>query len=378
MMTSNSLTTFAKSRRLHTVLFMLMMGAWFGVMGALLEQEIGSLVGATVLLALYGAYVDVLKSSRGVMSGVVAGAVIGVIIGVLSYFSVSDIQTVGEGAMFGLLRGLVIGGIVGYITRAHPDEGDHWFTAVFLVVGSIFLGAVLGAAVGLVSGALLSLIQFALWGKAFAVVLGGIVGGYLGTFYKETRSMMSGAIGGMIIAAVSVLIGGAIAGVILGMMSGALAPIMLMAAIGFYGGSSRGFKAIFVEAVEAPADMIQQGAVPFLAPSVIVGIIVGTAASGGSGMLALTVTLAVIGLLLGVIRELEGHANNRVTMRKMIELIILGEDTWPVEEVTGSLKGENRQTAVMGAVTGIVVGVLSAGLGVWLGIQILKYIPTVL
>ena len=375
MMTSNSITNFAKSKRLHTMLFMLLIGAWFGVMGALLEQEIGSLLGAAVLLALYGAYVDVLNSSRGVMSGVVAGAVIGVIIGVLSYFSVSDIQTVGQGAMFGLLRGLVIGGIVGYITRAHADEGDHWFTAVFLVVGSIFLGAVLGAAVGLVSGALLSLIQFALWGKALAVVLGGIVGGYLGTFYKDRRSVMSGAIGGMIIAAISVLIGGAIAGVVLGMMSGALAPIMLMGAIGFYGGSSRGIKAMFVEAAEAPADMIQQGAVPFLAPSVIVGIIVGTAATGGGGMLALIISLAMIGLLLGVIRELEGHANNRVTMRKMVELLILGEDSWPVQEVTGSLRGENRQTAVVGAATGIVMGLLSAGLGVWLGTQILIYIP---
>ena len=375
-MTSNSITNFAKSKRLHTMLFMLLIGAWFGVMGALLDQEIGSLLGAAVLLALYGAYVDVLNSSRGVMSGVVAGAVIGVIIGVLSYFSVSDIQTVGQGAMFGFLRGLVIGGIVGYITRAHADEGDHWFTAVFLVVGSIFLGAVLGAAVGLVSGALISLIQFALWGKALAVVLGGIVGGYLGTFYKDRRSTMSGAIGGMIIAAISVLIGGAIAGVVLGMMSGALAPIMLMGAIGFYGGSSRGIKAMFVEAAEAPADMIQQGAVPFLAPSVIVGIIVGTAATGESGVLALIVSLALIGLLLGVIRELEGHANNRVTMRKMVELLILGEDTWPVQEVTGSLRGENRQAAMIGAATGIVMGLLSAALGVWLGTQILIYIPT--
>lgn len=375
-MTSNSLTSFAKSKRLHTVIFMLLMGAWFGVMGALLEQQIGSLLGAAILLALYGAYVDVLNSSRGVMSGVVAGAVIGITIGVLSYFSVSDIQSVAEGAMFGLLRGLVIGGIVGYITRAHPDEGDHWFTAVFLMIGSIFLGAVLGAAVGLVSGVLLSLIEFAFWGKAFAVVLGAIVGGYLGSFYKEPRSVMMGAIGGMVLAAISVLVGGAFAGVVLGMMSGALAPIMLMAAIGFYGGSSRGFKAMFVEAVEAPADMIQQGAVTFLAPSVIVGIIVGTAATGGGGMIALTISLAVIGLLLGVIRELEGHANNRVTMRKMIELLILGEESWPIEEVMGSLKGENRQTAVIGALTGVVVGVISAGFGVWLGTQILLILPT--
>ncbi len=376
MMSRNNLTSFAKSKRVHTILFMLLIGTWFGVIGALLDQQMGSLLSAAVLLALYGAYVDVLKSSRGIMSGIVAGAVIGVTIGVLSYFSVNDFQTVGQGAMFGLLRGLFIGSIVGFITRAHPDEGDHWFTAVFLVIGSIFLGAVLGAAVGVISGILLSLIQFAFWGKAAAVILGAIVGGYLGTYYQDYRSVRNGAIAGMILAAMSVVINGAFAGIVLGMMSGALAPILLMATIGAYGGSSRGFRAIFVEAVEAPADMIQQGAVPFLAPAIIVGIIVGTTATGGGGMLALTASFAAIGLLLGVIRELEGHANNRVTMRKMIELIILGEDTWPVEEVTGSLKGENRNTAVIGATTGIIAGLISAGLGVLLGSQILLYIAT--
>ena len=375
-MATNSLTGITKSRRLQTVLFMLLIGAWFGVMGALLKRDVASLLSAAVILALYGAYVDVLANNRGIMSGLVVGMIIGVMIGTLSFFTVSDIQTVYQGAMFGLLRGLFIGGIVGYITRAHPDEGDHWFTAVFLVVGSIFLGAVLGAAVGLVSGVLLSLIQFALWGKALAVVLGAIVGGYLGSYYKDRRSMMIGAISGMILAAVSVIVDGSFAGVVLGMMSGALAPMMLMGAIGLYGGSSRGFKAMFVEAIEAPADMIQQGAVPFLVPSVIVGIIVGTAATGAGGMLALTVSLGLIGLLLGVVRELEGHANNRVTMRKMIELVILGEEDWPVEEVTGSLKGENRNTAVTGAVLGIVLGLLSAGLGVWLGSMLIAYIET--
>ena len=375
-MTSNSLTGFAKSRRLHTVLFMLLIGAWFGVMGALLERQVASLLSAALLLALYGAYVDVLKSRRGIMSGLVVGMIIGVIIGLLSYFTVSDIQSVGEGAMFGLFRGLVIGGIVGYITRAHADKGDHWFTAVFLLVGSVFLGAVLGASVGLVSGVLLSLIQFALWGKALAVILGAIVGGYLGTYYKERRSMMIGAIGGMILAAISVLIGGSFAGVVLGMMSGALAPIMLMGAIGLYGGSSRGLMAMLVEALEAPSDMIQQGAVPFLAPSVIVGIIVGTAATGAGGMLALTVSLAAIGLLLGVIRELEGHANNRVTMRKMIELVILGEDDWPVDEMIKSLKGANRNVAIVGAITGVIVGAISSAFGVFLGTQVIAYIST--
>ncbi len=355
---------------------MLLIGTWFGVMGALLKRDVASLLSAALILALYGAYVDVLQNNRGIMSGLVMGLIIGVIIGTLSFFTVSDIQTVYQGAMFGLLRGLFIGGIVGYITRAHPDEGDHWFTAVFLVVGSMFLGAVLGAAVGLVSGVLLSLIQFALWGKALAVILGAIVGGYLGSYYKERRSMMIGAIGGMILAAISVIIGGSFAGVVLGMMSGALAPMILMGTIGFYGGSSRGFKAMFVESLEAPADMIQQGAVPFLVPSVIVGIIVGTAATGAGGMLAITVSLGLIGLLLGVVRELEGHANNRVTMRKMIELVILGEEDWPVAEVARSLKGENRNTAVTGAVLGIVLGALGAGLGVWLGSMLIAYIET--
>ena len=375
-MTSNSLTAITKSRRLQTVLFMLLIGSWFGVMGALLQRDVASLVSAALILAFYGAYVDVLTNNRGIMSGLVVGLIIGVIIGTLSFITVSDIQTVFQGAISGLLRGLVIGGIVGFITRAHPDEGDHWFTAVFLFIGSIFLGAVLGAAVGLVSGVLLSLIKIALWGKALAVILGAIVGGYLGSYYKDRRSMMIGAISGMILAAISVIVDGSFAGVVLGMMSGALAPIMLMGAIGLYGGSSRGFKAMIVESIEAPADMIQQGAVPFLVPSIIVGIIVGTAATGAGGMLAITVSLGLIGLLLGIIRELEGHANNRVTMRKMIELVILGEEDWPVEEVTGSLKGKNRNTAVAGAVLGIVLGLLSAGLGVWLGSTLIAYIET--
>ncbi|MEZ4590683.1 MAG: hypothetical protein R3D55_06005 [Chloroflexota bacterium] len=75
---------------------------------------------------------------------------------------------------------------------------------------------------------------------------------------------------------------------------------MLVALIGAMGGAEQsGVQSddISAEAAEAPAEMLRQGAFPFFGSSSS-GIIVGTAASGASGLIALPLCLAILGILL--------------------------------------------------------------------------------
>ncbi len=357
-----------RSKQWQSLLFMVLTGLVLGVIGSLVNRAWASVVGTAVLLGVFGAYNNVLKRNTGIISGLIAGGLIGLFIAILSFAWGGEIENVLHGAFFGLVRGLVIGIVVGLLTRAPAHKDDQWYSKLFLLVGSIAVGALLGGGVGLVAGTVLGLILYMPGAVLLALLLGGIIGGYFGSYYDTRQAMLIGAGSGAALALLAVSFQGALAGIVLGGMAGALAPMLLVASIGAYGGlTSRGVKAMLVEAAEAPAEMIQQGAVPFLAPAVVVGIIVGAAAAGTDGVLALTISLALLGMMLGVLGELEGRPNNKVTMRKMIELVIIGSDDWPIDEVKNRVIGTHRKTAVTGAIIGVSVGLISAGLGIILG-----------
>jgi hypothetical protein len=305
------------------------------------------------------------------MSGLIAGGIAGIVVGEAGYLLGGIPESVGQAALFGLVRGMLLGAIAGLLTRARPDEGDSASVSLFLTFGSIVVGAFLGAGVGLVTGLLLGIVGLAWWGALVSLLLGVVVGGYLGSYFQVRQAIFSGAIIFGIVAFVSTFIQGAFAGLVLGMLAGALTPMLVVAAIGFFGGlTSRGLKAGVVEAVEAPEEMIQQGAVPFLAAAMLVGIIVGAAASGAGAVVSLAVTLAAIGMLLGVIIEVERRQINRLTVRRLIEMIMLGSDRWPLVEMGELISGNNRRTAVIGAVIGAVLGIVGAILGILIGQQL--------
>ncbi|MCA9953559.1 MAG: hypothetical protein KC434_02490 [Anaerolineales bacterium] len=354
------------------VIFMAEIGLILGMIGGIVERTAVTVLSTAVLLAIFGAYDRVLKHNHALMSGVLTGGFIGLVVSFFGYLLGGNVTNLLNGTLFGLLRGIIVGAVVGGITRAQPDEGDPWYTAGFLLLGSLFIGAVLGASVGLISGFVLGLVRWHSWGIWLGMAMGAIVGGYLGSYLRQTRTIVIGVVAGAIITLVGSIIGGAVAGVVLGLVSGALAPMMLVAFIGAMGGlTSRGVKAMLIEAGEAPAEMLRQGAFPFLAPAVIVGIIVGTAASGEGGLIALPICLAILGIFLAVFSEVDGRLVSTLTARTLVEMVILGADDLPIMAVPQKLIG-NGQTAVMGAVFGLVLGGLSAAAGAWLIQQLMQ------
>ncbi len=359
---------------LVVTLFMVVIGLVSGMIGGIVERTAVTVLGTAVLLALFGAYERVLKHNSVLMSGLVAGGLIGLVVGGLGYLLGGRVTNLWDGTMFGLLRGIIVGAIVGGITRAQPDKEDTWYTVVFLFVGSLFIGAVLGASVGLISGFMLGLVRWHSWGIWLAMTLGAVVGGYLGSYFKQNQAIWIGLAVGALLTLLSSLIGGAVAGVALGIVTGALAPMLLVGLIGAGGGlSSRGVKAMLVEAAEAPMEMLRQGAFPFLAPAVIVGIIVGTAASGAGGLIALPICLAMLGILLAVFSEVDGRVASKLTARALVEMVILGADDLPIMAVPKKLMS-NGQTAVIGGVFGLILGGITAAAGAWLIQQLLLLI----
>ncbi len=375
MMADNVFPSKTRATQWQSLLFMALIGLVLGLIGSLAGRAWASAVGASVLLGVFGAYNNVLKRNTGIISGLIAGGLIGLFIAVFSFVWGGEIESVLHGASFGLARGLAIGVLVGLLTKAPAHQGDEWYTKLFLLAGSVAIGALLGGGVGLVAGIVLGLILYMPGAALLALALGSVIGGYFGSYYRARQAILVGAGGGAVLALAAFFSQGAPAGIILGGMAGALAPMLLVASIGAFGGlTSRGVKAMLVEAAEAPAEMIQQGAVPFLAPAIVVGVIVGAAAAGIDGALALTVTLALIGMMLGVLGELEGRPSNKVTVRMMIESVIIGSDDWPIDEVKNRVIGKRRKTAVTGAIIGVSVGLFSVGLGVILGYILLLLI----
>jgi len=372
-------TSGSESNTWRNFLFILVVGLCLGLIGGFFQVAVGSVLGAALLLTLYGAYNNVMSRNSGLMSGLIAGGIVGLVVGSVGFLLGGLPEDIAQAALFGLVRGMLIGAIIGLITRARPDDGDAASIALFLVGGSIVVGALLGAIVGLVAGFFLGIIKYDWWGVFVALALGTLVGGYLGSYFQTQRAILSGAIIFGISAGLSTFLQGTLQGLLIGMLGGASAPMFVVAAIGFTGGlTSRGFKAGLIEASEAPAEMIQQGAVAFLAPAMLIGIIVGAAATGEEGLIALTVVVAIIGMMMGVIMEIEKRQTSRVTIRRLIEMIMLGSGRWPIEEVVKRVSGKNWRTAVGGAVYGLLLGVAGAIVGILLGQQLAIWFETLM
>ncbi len=349
-----------------------------GIAGGIVGQSGLAVVGTAVLVTLFGAYNQTFKRSNGLAGGMFAGGLLGLLVSTISLPLSHNISGVLDGALFGLLSGSVIGGAIGIITHARPDENDNIFTKLFLLFGSIGLGAVLGAGVGLTSGAILGLISVSeSWsGIVVAALAGGIVGGYMGSYFQKISWIVVSGLLLALTAALSSWVNGTLAGLVLGLISGTFAPMFIVALIGAYGGLfSRGFKAMIVEALEAPSEMLLQGAVPFLVPAMMVGMMVGTAASGIGGMILLPISLAIVGLMLAVVGELEGKPNNKVTIRAIVEMTMMGAEDWPLRQAVKQITGINRKTAVIGALISLLTGTIGCTAGIYLGRWLSQFIP---
>lgn len=351
----------------HRYGYVALIGVFLGVVGGIIDQLTLALVCTAVIVSTFGAYNPTFKQNNGLLGGMGAGGLFGFLVGIISLPLSHNISGVVDGVMFGLFSGAIIGGVIGIITHAEPDEGDTFFTKSFLVLGSVGVGGVLGAGVGLTSGAILGLITDSQSGILVAALAGGIVGGYIGSYFQKIQTILLGAFLLAAVAAVSSWINGALAGLVLGLISGTFAPMFIVALIGAYGGLfSRGLVAMVVEAAEAPTEMLLQGAVPFLVPAMMVGMMVGTAASGAGGLIVLPTSLAMIGLVLAVIGELEGKPNNKVTIRTIVEMTMMGAEDWPLLQVIKQIVGRNRKDAVTGAFISLAIGLIACIVGIYL------------
>jgi hypothetical protein len=203
------------------------------------------------------------------------------------------------------------------------------------------------------------------------------LGAAVGSYFRETKWVALGAALVAVLAAASALSGGATAGIVIGAISGSFAPILLVGGIGAFGGlTSRGLKAMFIEALEAPIEMMEQGAVAFLAPALIIGTIVGSLARGQAGIIGLTITFALLGLFFGIFREISGSRLSRVTVQSMVETAMLGAEEWPIGSVIQQIRSEPRRAAI-GAVIGVVTAVIGGVTGALLA-QLLLTLPRTL
>ncbi|MBK7920093.1 MAG: hypothetical protein IPJ94_28325 [Chloroflexi bacterium] len=333
-----------------------------GLLGGVVHAPFGALAAALLLLSVFNIYHQLLPRHLGLDRGLFLGSLLGVIVGTAGVFLGESITNLWSGAQFGLTLGFFLGALVGVITRARYDEGDSLAVRLFLLVGSIFLGALLAASVGLMTGLVFGGEAEGAWGIVLAVLLGGIVCGYLGFFFQSDRLVWVGVGLGILGTAVSLFFRGPIAGLVVGAMAGSASPMLLVAAIGAGGGLlGRGPKAMVVEALEAPREMLLQGLVPYLLPAVATGAIIGALAAGPGGLLLITMLAAFLSMLFGALGDVDGRSGVLITMRSLVETVMLGADDWPLGRLIRVLKGQSRavilQTAVAGAVFGA-VGVL--------------------
>lgn len=360
---------------MQDVVFVLLISLFLGLLSGLVHKAVVGIIWTVVLVAVWRAYNQVMANDRAILKGLIVGGGLGTAVGLAGWLIGGSIHSVGSGALFGLWRGVLVGTAVGIITRANSEEQDTQQTKILLLGGSILLGVVLGGLVGLTTGIFLGLIGDGVAGAIRATVAGSILGASIGSYFKEVRWIAVAASGLAVLAAVSVLLGGAVAGIVVGAISGSFAPILLVSGIGAFGGlTSRGLKAMVVEALEAPIEMMEQGAVPFLAPAVIIGMIIGAASAGQAGILALTITFAFLGLFFGIIGEIIS-GNNKVTVRSMVETAMLGSETWPVRRVIQQMARESKQAAI-GAGIGVAIGLVGAFLGTVIAQFLLDLIAT--
>lgn len=374
-MTVSESSRLSRSLKWTDVAFMLWAAVFLGALGAIVQSLWVSLISATLLLGIYGAYDRILRRNTGLKRGLFAGCVLGAFVGTIGLFLGGEISDVRSGAVLGTTLGIVLGGVIGVVSRAEFEEGEGLFSKAFLFVGSIAMGAFLGGIVGLFAGVFIGMVVQLSWGWVLGVLAGAVVGSYLGSSFKRRHSDLIGALSGAAITAVSILLGGAFAGLVLGAIAGCLAPMSFVALIGLVGGwTARGLKAGVVEALEAPSEILEQGAVPFLLPAVMTGAIVGTSGSGPEGLVVITAALALMGLLFGAFGDMNGRSGQQVTFRSVAEMAMMGVDEWPVRRVVQEVTGPSRKQAIGGGIFGFAIGLLGSALGYGLVVLMLGLI----
>jgi len=350
-------------RYLVDVVSLAALGFFFGTLGGGVDAPLSALVSATLLLGFFNVYYQQLVHSVGLVRGLIFGAMLGALAGALGTFTGRTLVDLSSGAVFGAALGFCLGALVGLISRATDDENDSMAARLFLFVGSIFLGALLGAEVGLLVGLFLGAVAQSAWGSLLALVLGATVFGYLGSYMHQTRLVIGGMLGGLGLTAVSLSLHGPVGGLLLGAIAGTFVPMLLVAVIGAAGGLlGRGLKAMVVEAFEAPSDMLQQGAVPFLLPAMITGGIIGASAGGPGGLVVITAVLALLGMGLGAVRDIDGRLGATVTIRSLVETAMMGADDWPIRRVITAVAKANPRAILLSFLTGGALGFLGATL----------------
>lgn len=376
-MTDSESSQVGRSIIVTDVAFMLWAAMFLGALGAATSSLWVCLLSAGLLLGIFGAYDRILMQNAGLKRGLFAGSVLGAFVGTVGLFLGGEISDMRSGAVLGTTLGICLGGVIGIVSRAEFDEGEGFFSKAFLFVGSIALGAFLAGTVGLFAGVFLGLVAQLQWGWLAGILAGMVVGAYLGNGFKRYRFGWLGALVGGGITAVSLLVGDAFAGLVLGAIAGCLAPMSFVALIGAVGGlTARGFKAGIIEALEAPSEILEQGAVPFLLPAVITGAIVGTSGSGPEGLVVITAALALIGMLFGAFGDMNGRSGQQVTFRSVVEMALMGVDEWPVRRVVRQVVGPSRRQAIWGGLLGLAVGLAGSGLGFALVLFLLDLIQS--
>jgi hypothetical protein len=374
-MTVSESTRLSRELRWTDVAFMLWAAMFLGALGGITQKLWVSVISAALLLGIFGAYDRILKHNTGLKRGLFAGCVLGAFVGTVGLFLGGEISDVQSGAVLGTILGICLGGVIGIVSRAEFGEDEKFFSKVFLFVGSIAMGAFLGGGVGLFVGVFIGLVAQLSWGWLIGVVAGAIAGSYLGGNFKRRRSGLVGGVIGGLITGIALFLGGAFAGLVVGAIAGCLAPMLFVALIGAVGGlTARGFKAGVIEALEAPSEILEQGAVPFLLPAVSTGAIVGASGSGSGGLVVITAALGLMGMLFGAFGDINGRSGQQVTFRTVVEMAMMGVDEWPVRRVVQEVVGPSRKQAVWGGIFGIGVGLFGGGLGFGLVVLLLSLI----
>lgn len=344
--------------------FMLWAALFLGALSGMVGKFPVGLISAVTLLGVFGAYNGILPRNIGLRRGLFAGMVLGASVGTVGLFLGGSIEDVRSGLFLGVLLGAVLGGIISIVSRPEFEAGESIFYHIILLVGSVALGGLLAGIVGLFAGGFVGLTRQIPHGGVLGITAGVIVGTYLGTSFHDRRAVWLGGLSGGVITAVSIWFGGALAGLILGALGGCLAPMLFVAFIGAVGGlTARGLKAMIVEALEAPSEMLAQGAIPFLLPAMITGAIVGASGSGPGGLVLISALLALIGLLFGAFGDFSGRSGQQVTLRSVVEMAMMGADEWQMRRVAAQITGPGRTQAAKGLVLGIIVGIMGSTAG---------------
>lgn len=354
------------NRTIVRLSFGAIVGLFIGIMGGVAERPFIGVLSAGCLALLLASFQAVFHRTLGIFSGITSGAILGVIIAIGILATGGSITNWQTGLQFGLLRGMLIGSAAGFLTRPAPDKGDPIHVRLFLIFAATFIGVALGGVVGLITGYFLGILQMGWFSLILAALLGLLVGTFLASYLDDIKIIIAGGLFLALLTTLGQLIGGAISGVFLGAISGTIAPMLLMGIIGAYGGVTRGPMAILKEAIETPREMLIQGAVPMLAPSIILGLIIGTAAYGIGAILVIPTVLAVVGLLLGAFGEIEGRNVNQVTPKAIVEIIIVGSDKWPIERLLKRLRVE-KAAVLKSAIIGFLLGIGGSLIGVLVG-----------